>query len=663
MRGLRYRLPLCIAAGVLFLVVTGSVDHCQAQGARFGRVGIIYVVVTPQRVPADGQTRARIRVEVRDAQGHHPPDGTAVIMHTDLGLLSEGKTQKSVYLTVRTSGGFARAFATSDTPGTAIVTINVQDSRNFGRVEFLPKGEVAAPEARVIDIRGGWVGYSLDLNMVEARDEATVRYGGMTIEADDILQLDIEQMILKTEPTVVKRGSQELAGEDLYFDVRRKRGALHRFGDEGLERVFFDIYNLTPREFDWELPHDAFRFNDSYAQIWLVADSISVFIGEKIVLRHATVYIDGEKAMSLLPYWIIAMPGYTGASNTQILGLSSDGGLAVNFPLFYRVTEQATGAVEIQKGARAGSVIAAQGWSLGLREEYRSGDVEGSVVVGGLPRSNWGVEWSDRRRVFGDAFGDFRIGWPDHRNVFADANIYDYRDGYSFNVRGYYDALRTAPDSYGVEADWLTSSRPLSTDRRDTFRLGTSLGLRHRAGEKAGLTFSNELYGGLDFHSWRLGRQAWLTPAVSNVYYWDTADYSSNNARGSLRLRKYFGDSVDLYLDYSTEYASGDAYHQGWRQVLSTDVRAYANKWATYLNASWDLTDDSTYGYLAFDYYLSDRWRLGLLGTYYKFEEAEFDDIELEAGWRIWQDREIGLRYSQDTSKFSLELTGLRGAF
>jgi len=661
-RGFRRKLVLLIATGALFLVVVSSGYNCQAQGARFGRLRID-VAVNPGRVPADGQTRARIRAGVRDEAGQPVPDGTMVVMHTDLGLLSEAKTDKRESLAVRTSGGFVLVFATSDTPGTATVTINVQDSRNLARVEFVPQDELALPVARVINIRGGWVAYSMDLNMVEARDGAQAQYGQMTVEGGDILQLAVEQMILKAEPTVVKRGNQQLTGEDLYFDLRRKRGAMRQFGGEGVETILFDIYNLAPREFDWELPYDAWRFNTNYSRTWIVADSISVFVDEKIVLRHATVYVDGEKVMSLPPNWIIGMPGYTGASNTQVLGISSDGGLAINFPVFYRVTDGATGAIEIQRGARASSVIARRGWSLGLREEYRHGDGKGTVTVGGLPRSDWGVEWRDSRRVFGDAWGDFSIGWPDHHNIFMDANVFDYRDRYQFNVRGYYDALHGAPDSYGLESDWLTSPRPLSRDGRDTFRLGTSLGLRHSSGEETGLIFSNELYTGLDFHPWRLGRQAWLTPSISNVYSWDTADYSANSVRGSLRSRQRFGDSVDLYIDYSAEYASGDAYRDGWRQVLFTDLRVYGDRWSAYLSGSRDLTENDTYGYLAVDYYLSDRWRLALLGTYYEFEDTKFDDVELVAGWRVWQDREIGLRYSQDSGKLSVELGGLGGTF
>ncbi len=660
--GFRNRLMLYIATGALLLVAVGGAPHCQAQGARFGRLRI-YPTVNPRRVPADGQTGARIRVEVRDEQGHHVPEGTAVVMHTDLGLLSTGKTDKRPTLTVRTAGGFAIAFATSNTPGTATVRITAQDSRNFAYIEFLPKGEVAGPEARVIDIQGGWVAYSLERNLVEARDNAEAHYGGMTVTGGDILQLDIGSMILKAEPTVINRGDQHLAGEDLYFDLRRKRGALRQFTDAGVERVLFDIYNLSPRELDWELPPGAFRFDDVYSRSWLVADRISVFMDEKIVLRHATVYIDGQKAMSLPPYWIIGMAGYRGASNTQVLGITSDGGLAVNFPFFYRVTDQATGAVEIQRGASAGSVIARPGWSLGLREEYRTGNVEGSIVASGLPRGDWGLQWRDSRPVFGGCWGDFSVGWPDHRNVFADTNVYNWRDSYSFNLRSYYNALRTMPDTYGMEAEWLTSSRPLSSDGRDTFRLGSSLGLHHNPAEKSGLIFDNEVYAELDFSSWRLGSQTWLTPTVSNAYYWDTADFSANSARGSLGLRKYFGDSVDLYVDYSAEYASGDAYHHGWRQVLSSYLRASGSKWQAYVSSSWDLTESDTYAELEFDYYLNDRWRLGLIGTYYQFDVDKFDDAELITAWSVWQNREIGLRYSQDSGKLSIELGGLGGTF
>lgn len=664
-RGSWNKARLCTATGALFLAVIGSGHNCQAQGPRLGRARII-ITVNRQRVPADGQAHAQIRVELRDAQGNHLPDGTEVVMDiTPPARLGESRTDKRPSLTVRTSRGFAIAFATSDAPGTAKITCRMQASSNFVYVEFVPEGEIISAEARIIDIRGGWVGYSMDRNIVEARDEAMVSYGGMTVAGGDILQLDIDQMILKAEPAVVKRGDEQLSGEDLYFDLRIKRGALRRFGETGEgepEIVFFDMYNLVPREFDWELPYDAFRPTRFESDTWLVANSISVHVGEKIVLRHAKMYVGAQKAMSLLPYWIIPLPGYTGAASTRVLDLTSDGGLAVNFPYFYRVTDRATGAVEIQRGARAGSVIARRGWSLGLREEYRSGDVQGTVTIGGLPHSDWGLEWRDSRTVFGSGLADFSIGWPDHHNVFMDANVYQYRGSYRFNLRGFYDGLRSVSDSYGLECDWLTSPRPLSSDRRDTFRLGTSLGVRHN-GETSGLTLRNELYGAVNPHAWRLGRRTWLTPSVSNVYAWDTADFSANSARGGLRWQHDFSDSAYMDLDYSAEYAAGDAYRDGWRQIVSTDLRVFSPRWHAYLNGSWDLTDSDVYGFLQFDYDLNDRWQVGLRGTYYKFDDTKFDDIELLAGRRVWQGQVIGLRYSQDTGKFSIELGGLGTTF
>ena len=86
-------------------------------------------------------------------------------------------------------------------------------------------------------------------------------------------------------------------------------------------------------------------------------------------------------------------------------------------------------------------------------------------------------------------------------------------------------------------------------------------------------------------------------------------------------------------------------------------------RWHAYFMGSWDLTDDGTLAYLDLIYYLSDSWRVVALGTHYKYEDISFDDIELGVGWRVWQDREIGLRWSRDTGRVALELGDLTSPF
>ncbi len=648
--------------GELWLAAPMALPPCAAQGGRLGDYQIT-AVASPPSVPADGKSTARIRIGVHDINGRPAPEGTSVVVSTDLGGLSETGFAGGLALTVRTASGFASVFASSNTPGSATIRVEVGTSLGITRVRFRADGEAAIPAARAIHISGRWVGYALEANVIEARDAAGAVYGELAVSGADLLQLDANRMELRAEPAVVTRADKQLLGEKLFFEFYTKQGALQRFTDEGLEKVSFDADRLESCELDANLPGNRFDFLYVDAHTWLIADAITVFIGEKIVFHNATIYVDGSKVMSLAPYWILAMPGYTGASHSHIVGVSSDGGVAVNFPFFYRVTEKNSGALEIQRGAQSGSVVAREGWSLGLREEYRSNEVEGQLALTGLPRSDWGMEWRDTRTVFGGALGDFSVGWPDHHSLFADANIFDFRGSYRHNLRSYYRRPRDCASTYGLSSDWLTSPRRLPTGQNDSYRLGISLGARHDSWEKSGLIFDNELYGRFDFGAWRLAPRTWLGFDIDNRYSWNTADYGANSARAGLTLEKSFGDGVTMFLDYSAAYGTGDAYHEGWWQVLDMNTWADLGRWHAYFMGSWDLTDDGTLAYLDLIYYLNDSWRVVALGTHYQYEDTSFDDIELGVGWRVWQDREIGLRWSRDTGRVALELADLTSPF
>ena len=57
------------------------------------------------------------------------------------------------------------------------------------------------------------------------------------------------------------------------------------------------------------------------------------------------------------------------------------------------------------------------------------------------------------------------------------------------------------------------------------------------------------------------------------------------------------------------------------------------------------------------DYNLGPGWRLGLFGTYYDYDTADYSDLELELA-RALGNKELGLRYSMETGRLSLELGG-----
>jgi len=460
-------------------------------------------------------------------------------------------------------------------------------------------------------------------------------------------------MVLRAQPATITRDEQQLTGENLFFQFNAKRGAVQQLTDAGLQQVGFDIYNVKARPLDWDLPNNPFRLLPVVGDTWLIADSITLFVGEKIVLRHAAVYVGSDKVM----------PGYTGASHSQILGISSDGGLAVDLPFFYSVTDTRTGAVEIRRGARSGSVIAREGWGLGLREEYRSQNAQGELVLAGLPRSDWGMEWRDTREVLGGMLGDFSVGWPDHRSLFADANLFAYNSSYRSNIRAYYHCPDYGGTAYGLSADWLTSLRRLPTGSDDTYRLGLSLGTHYSSESTGELIFDNELYGKVDLGAWRLASETWLAFDVDNIYSWNTAGYDANSSQARLTLEKGFGRSATMFVDYFVEYGTGDAYYQGWHEGLGLDVWVSLSRWDAYLRSDWDLTEASTLASLDLSYYLNDRWRLVLFGTHYDFDSTTYDDVELGVGWKVLQGREIGLRWSHDERRLSVEFGDLTSSF
>ncbi|MBM3500091.1 MAG: hypothetical protein FJX74_15655, partial [Armatimonadetes bacterium] len=343
------------------------------QAIRFGGSRVV-ITASPSRLPADGEAASRIRVEVRARDGSPVPDGTEVIVSTDLGDLTTDAGSKQRSAAMRTSNGYLQVLLTSEEPGNATVRATYLDSRNQVTVQFTPPGEGGRPESRVVHVSGGWVGYCTDLDLVEARGPAELRYQGLTVEADT-LQLNPRTLVVRADGVRLKRRDRELECEDTYLELASMRGGCRRFGDLGVEEVYYNAYTLQPSDVEQKIPEGAYRFDDREGRIWTVTRSLSLFPNEKIVMRNASLHVDQRRVMRYPPYWVIAFEGYTGSSNTQFLQFDSTGGLALDFPFFFSVTDTSTGALKIQRGASNGSFMARNGWSLAL--EFTNQSLEG----------------------------------------------------------------------------------------------------------------------------------------------------------------------------------------------------------------------------------------------------------------------------------------------
>jgi hypothetical protein len=644
--------------------VAAAIAQSGAQTIRFGGNRVV-ITANPAQLPADGTTVSRIRIEVRGRDDAPVPDGTEVVVSTDVGDLTADLGSKQRSTAVRTEGGYAQIFLTSDEPGMATVRATYLDSRNQVMVEFLPPGEAGKRESRVVHVSGGWVGYCTDLDLIEARGPAELRYQGLTVEADT-LQLNPRTLVVKADGVRLKRRDQELDCEDTYLELGSMRGGCRRFGDMGVEEITYNAYTLKPTEAEQQIPEDAYRFDDREGRVWTVARSLSLFPGEKVVLRNASLHVDQHRVMRYPPYWVIAFEGYRGSSNSQFLQFDSTGGLALDFPIFFTVTDTSTGALKIQRGASNGSVMAREGWSVAL--ELTNQDLarqrETRLLIDGLPKTDWGLLFTDSRKLFGRSDADFSFAWPDHRSIFTDFSVFSYGSAGHLAARAFADRTELNEWAYGFNTDFLSNSTSWGGAAR--FRWGTGLQAAKNPWDPNGFVVGHHTSSYLDFTGWQPSGSTSLVPGISDTFSWDTADRRENVARFQLSLTQRFAKGISANVRYSFEHRAGQGAYDpldtrnGINQELNLNVNAYASKrWDAYLNGSYGLTDETVYGFGALNYHPLPKYRVGLIGTYYKFTDQSFSDLEVSLN-RALGNREIGVRYSTADDRVSLQFGAMQ---
>ena len=642
-----------------------GVSRGHPQSIRFGGNRIV-ITASPMRLPADGQTASRLRIEVRGRDNAPVPDGTEVVVSTDLGDLTTDLASKQRSTAVPTEGGYALIFLTSEEPGTATVRATYQDSRNQVMVEFAPLGEAGRRESRVVHVSGGWVGYCSDLDLIEARGPAELRYQGLVLQADT-LQLNPRTLVVKADGVKLKRGEQVLECEDTFLELTTMRGGCRRFGDQGVEEIQYNAFTLQPTQAEQQIPENAYRFDDREGRIWMVARSLALFPGEKIVLRSASLHVDQHKVMRYPPYWVVAFEGYRGSSNTQFVQFDTDGGLALDFPLFFSVTDTSTGALKIQRGAANGSVMAREGWSAALEftDQDLTRDRQTALLVDGLPRTDWGVSLLDSRKLFGGADADLSIASPDHRALFTDFSVSSYGSAGTLTARTHGDRADLSGWSYGLNADFLANGMRWGRDVQ--FRWGTGFEAGQDVWSADGFLFEHRLSTYLDLKGWQPSQSTSIAPSLSDAFSWDTAGRQYNTARLQLSANQRLAKGVSANLRYSLEHRLGEnrfsglgTTSEGLNQQLNLNLSAYPSKaWDAYLNASYGLTDGTVYGFGSLNYRPWNHYRLGLIGTYYQFTDAAFKDVEISFN-RALGNREIGLRYSTADDQVSLQFGAMQ---
>ncbi len=624
----------------------------------------------PTRLAADGLTPCRIQADVRRFDGTPAADGTQIVFGTDLGNVSLGQGGKSATLDTTIRGGSAVIFLTSDAAGTAAVTARVQDSRTTVRVSFLVPGSkgLGGQERppRSMSISGKWVGYCVEAGAVEARGRSRITYGHLTIDAGDLAVLNIQTLQLHALGVVLQRDKAKVEAESICADLLKGEILVQRIAEGSVIRQRLSIQTLAPIDSDDPIPSGSFSADEVEGDTWFVGTTVRVFPNEKVVLRNASVYSGSEKVLSLPPYWILAMPGFTGASNSSMIGVNSEGGVAFDMPFFYQVTDTWTNSVRLQKGTTMAGVSAREGWSLALHNEYNGENGSlGYVTLAGIPRNDWGLAWHDNRTGLQSSQLFTDLSSPDHNSLFLNTMLYRTLPSHQFSFSTNFNRPTDVNPTYGATAQWLTYPRPLAGNKRLQYTLGTSLSLDHGSSDTSGgaaLLLGNDVYSSLDLSPRSLGGKWSFDPRVENVFSWFSDRSNRNSLRTELALNGALGRTNPVRLTYSATLDSGDVATPGWQQELDLWMTAYHGRWSGYLNATHSLTTADQMATLSSDYRLTPTWRLGALYTAYNFGLGSFSDVDITLG-RQFFGQELGLMWSRQTGRLSLSAVGLNRSF
>ena len=222
-------LSLCGVAGGHFAPVA------RAQNARF------ILRAEPDVIPANGISTTSIFVQVQDSRD--AISATPIVRFaTTAGTI---ESQSSL------SGGVARVLLRSaSTPGTAVVTAFIGNSREVITVEFSAEGERVE---RYLEVAAPYVAYGQSTGVITSSGKSAFDFGDIHVESDVRLDIDLyaERVWAQgnKDGVTVRQGrgarAKTLRGDRLFFDLQRRSGVMRRAegdnsgGDTSARQEFF----------------------------------------------------------------------------------------------------------------------------------------------------------------------------------------------------------------------------------------------------------------------------------------------------------------------------------------------------------------------------------------------------------------------------------------
>lgn len=601
----------------------------------------------PEVVLADGESRATIRADVRDASASAVADGTTVSFQTTLGTIE---------VTGETRGGIAEVSLLSTTQtGEATVTAVAGAATGRVTVEFATEPAARPEEIAVVEVRGDWVGYYPTEQLVEAVGHARLSYRGLEIEAESTLLLQAQRLEVAASKATVKSGEKSIAG--YYLEGRLTSTSIEGVMVQVAERVetlAFRGVDLTVYAQGVPLPAGRLRAPEpSLTTLWIRAKRALVFPQDKVAFRQAEFWSGTQKVMTL-PNYIMHIGAY-GATGDQFISVSSLGGIGVDLPLYYRVDRVGSGAVRVQRSRSEDWFAGHQGWSLAIEEEYRPDrNTQGRVYIDGLTKSDWGAQWWHRQSLSPNEEAYVQVGYPSHRFLYVNANLYQRQEGAVISTAANFSQAVGGPANYQVDTVARTFSRSIPGTQWMYYASG-SLGVgqdallgRHVASQGLNLAVFPQ--------GVRLGKGTRGSFRTDYNFRWDTAGRSVTTVRARLGVDHRMGRGAQLSVGHQWEVTKGDSMRAGThRQWNANAFWGGGSPLLGRVSATYDPESGSLSAFGDVTYQLHPRWRANLSSTYQKAFAFEQADHQVSALYRLGA-QELGLRWSSLRHRFWVDV-------
>jgi hypothetical protein len=433
----------------------------------------------PAIIMADGYSQSTITATVSLLGGSQAPDGVTVHFSTTLGVLSE--------YTATTVGGVARVKLTSASlPGKATVsatyTYQGSGANSSIDVEFTDDKSTANKDFRddqLVEISSdSYLSYSEDSRIAElfgksGKQGAHFSYNGIEISADS-MQVDLQLSVLRARNASISyRGAHIATAAKVNWDFGANRGYAiidDPNVDAGIRSVAISGIPLEVKPLNDKQAPDTSNFDYvdlSDDHVFVTAASLSFQLGTNIIFRHASVYLDAKKIMSVRVYQLPL--NSTQVFGQQVFGYGTDG-VYLNFPYYAAVSRKSTDTLyfrsisaSVQNGGQPSS---SSGITLDWDHAYKLDNNKGSGIfqLFGLQEGdNMGARWRQNEQFDKRTSGYLYIDHPYKTGLFTSGSLVHQFNGFSLNG---VESYSLSQPSGGSRSDTTSSSVYVDTTPR-----------------------------------------------------------------------------------------------------------------------------------------------------------------------------------------------------